>query len=246
MAEEVDERESRRAREKQEENDWVMANIGESYTDAFRVRKVMYRINDLDLPFRNGVRQEQFIAFILGFFFNLAFLFIFIYPLIKIFYSGHIAIRFHLILLFALPTLLAMRIGKPTPTGKTLPGRFMTWLRNFLDDEWHRRGRPIPHTPLDENDIQGNYQRTWYVDPAFAGVEEPKDQPISVFATYAHQDLPDNIKQVLPQKERRERKRILESEEEFIARLQSNSTLGEVDWEEEKTSDKELVAKLQE
>ena len=136
-----------------------------------------------------------------------------------------------------------MRIGKPTPTGKTLQGRLMTWLRNFLDDEWHRRGRPIPHTPLIEGEIQGNYQRTWYVDPAYAGVETRADQPISVFSTYTHQDLPDNIKLVLPQKEAEERRRILESEEEFMARLQNNTSLGTVEWEEE-TSDRELVAKL--
>lgn len=201
--------------------EWTRVNMGESYTQAFNIRQVMYRIQDLDLPFKRGIRVEQFLMFLGAFIVTLIFNSIIVLPLFRI--AGlKIPPTFHLILWLAFPVFMAVRVGKPMPYEKTITGTAASFLRYNLDDRWHCRGLPmaaLPHTGM-----QGNYLRTWTVDPAYAGVESPNDLPATEFAMYSNLVFPDEPVR-LPE-EIVQKKGILEDDESFMDRLTGSSNVG--------------------
>lgn len=200
---------------------WVQANMGESFTQAFNIRKIMYRIQDVDLPFKRGIRVEQFLMFLLALVVAFIFNNIILYPLMRL---GGISLpwTFHAVIWLAFPVFMAIRIGKPMPHHKTITGMAASFLRYNLDDRWHSRGLPVKKAP--KTGLQGNYLRTWTVDPAFQGVESPSDLPATDFALYTNLDLPDGA--VFLPEEVVEKQRILEDEESFLDRLTGRSSIG--------------------
>lgn len=208
--------------DKKQRNDWLVANVGTSYTQAFDIRQVMYRIQNMDLPFRRGIRVEQFLMF----FAMVAVMFILWFVVLSPLFGWiGIALPWTFILVFFLapPILMTVRIGKPLPHGKSIFGTATSWIRYRLDDEWHRRGMPQRYKP--NLRAQGNYLRTWTVDPQFAGVEEVNDLPATEFVEYSRMELPDDRQiiytpeQLAAEETRRASKKIMESEESYMERV---------------------------
>lgn len=200
---------------------WVQANMGESFTQAFNIRKVMYRIQDVDLPFKRGIRVEQFLMFLGAFVVTFIVNNLLIYPIFRLI-GLSLPVTFHLILWLVFPIFMAVRIGKPMPHQKTITGMASSFIRYSLDDRWHCRGLPMRAAPT--TGLEGNYLRTWTVDPAYAGVEAPSDLPASEFVIYSNMDLPDGAVR-LPG-EVIEKKGILEDEDAFLDRLTARSNIG--------------------
>lgn len=200
---------------------WMQENTAFSYTSAFEIRQVMYRIQDIDLPFKRGLRVEQFLAFVAGFLLNAALINIIVYPLLRLL-GGGFPWTFHALIWLALPIFLAVQIGRPMPNHKSIAGTTMSFLRYHLDDRWHRRGMPQAKAPT-STELQGNYLRVWTVDPQYKGIESPHDLPATEFVKYSNIDLPDH-KVVLPHTVV-EREGILESDEEFLERLFASSDI---------------------
>lgn len=202
---------------------WVESNMGASYTQAFNIRKVMYRIQDVDLPFKRGIRVEQFVTFIVVFFLTFAVMNILVNPILL---AIGLALpwTFQALFYLAPPIAASIRIGKPMPHNKSIGGTMMSWIRSGLDDEWDARGMPVGKAP--DTGVQGNYLRTWTVDPAYAGVEHPTDLPATDFKEYENLDFPDT-KVVLPGSSRK-RIQIIEDEDEFLNRLLALDMLGNV------------------
>lgn len=207
-----------------QQSDWERAHLGESYTQAFKIRQVMYRIQDVDLPFKRGIRVEQFLMFLGGLVVMFILTNLLIYPLMNLI-GLTMPITFHMVLWLALPIFLSVRIGKPMPHHKTVSGMAMSFLRYNLDDRWHCRGLPLKKAP--STGLEGNYLRTWTVDPAYQGIEAAGDIPATEFALYTNLDLPDD-KVILPGQEV-QKKRILEDEDAFLDRLTAVSTLSTTD-----------------
>ena len=217
--------------------EWVKANMGESFTQAFDIRQVMYRIQDVDLPFKRGIRVEQFLMFFGAFLVTFVLNNVIVYPIM-----GLLGIKlpptFHIALWLALPIFSAVRIGKPMPQNKTISGTAASFLRYYLDDRWHCRGLPMKEAP--QSGLQGNYYRTWTVDPAYAGVESPGDIPATEFTLYTNLDLPDG--RVMLPGEVVEKKRILEDEEEFLDRLTARDNIGSTEDVQETNSIVDLAS----
>lgn len=209
-----------REAEIERQNAWINANLGESYSQAFQIRKVMYRIQDIDLPFKRGIRVEQFLVFLLGIVISLILNTLIVSPILGIL-NIKLPMAFNLIRYLALPIFLAVRIGKPMPHNKSISGYVMSLLRYHLDDRVHARGMPIKKKPF--TGLEANYMRTWSVDPAYARVEADNDKPAADFALYVNQDLPDDPIVV---RDDREKERILESDEQFYDRLYARDLLG--------------------
>lgn len=222
--------------DKEHRSTWISNNIGISYTQAFDIRKVMYRIQNFDLPFKRGVRVEQFLMFFAALLLSFISYFVIISP---IFGFLHFNAPWSLVAVYFLAPaiLLSIRIGKPMPHAKSIFGTVTSYLRYKLDDEWHRRGMPMRKAP--NMRAQGNYLRTWTVDPAFAGFEEPNDLPATDFLEYSRIDLPDRKQSILTPEElkaeeaRRRSKRFLEHDEDFYDRIYNSSVSGGVTSEED-------------
>lgn len=226
--------------DKENRTTWISNNIGVSYTQAFDIRKVMYRIQNMDLPFKRGIRVEQFLMF----FFALMLAFIVYYILISPILSLlgiSLPFTFLLVYFLAPPILLSIRIGKPMPHGKTIFGTVISWLRFKLDDQWHRRGMPMKKEP--NLKAQGNYLRTWTVDPRYAGLEEPNDLPATEFLQYSRIELPDSRQVILTpdqlkaEEERIAGRRILEGDSDFYKRLYGDGIMGGIHDDELDTKD---------
>lgn len=203
--------------------EWVESNMGASYTQAFNIRKVMYRVQDVDLPFKRGIRVEQFVTFIVVFFLTFAIMSILVNPILL---ATGIVLPWTFTALFYLapPFVASIRIGKPMPHNKSIGGTMMSVLRSTLDDEWDARGMPVGKAP--DTGAQGTYLRTWTVDPAYAGVEHSSDLPSTDFKEYENLDFPDT-KVTLPGTGRK-RVQIIEDEDEFLTRLLALDMLGNV------------------
>lgn len=221
--------------DKQQKNDWIRANVGESYTQAFDIRKVMYRIQNFDLPFKRGVRVEQFLMF----FATLALCFIFYFVILSpVFSIIGFSLPWTFILAYFLipPIMLSIRIGKPMPHGKSIFGSLTSWLRFKLDDEWHRRGMPMKKAP--NTKAQGNYLRTWTVDPRYSGIEEAQDLPATEFLEYSRIELPDQrqviltLEELKQEEERLAAKKFLEKDDDFYDRLYGMGSIGAVNEED--------------
>jgi len=198
--------------EKKALDEWVQTRLGESYTQAFNIRKVMYRIQNMDLPFKRGIRVEQFLAFFLGLILAFVVWSLLLSPLLSLL---DIQLPWTFIALYFLgpPFLLSARMGKPMPHQKSIQGTVMTFLRYSLDDVWHRRGMPVNHGP--DPELEGNYLRVWTVDPAFVGIESEREKPATEFMDPVPQDLPDH-KVSFTEKEK---VKILEADDEFEQRI---------------------------
>lgn len=198
--------------EKKALEDWVQSRLGESYTQAFNIRKVMYRIQNMDLPFKRGIRVEQFLAFFLGLIIAFVVWSLLLSPILHLM---DIKLPWTFIALYFLapPFLLSARMGKPMPHQKSIQGTVMTFLRSVLDDPWHRRGMPMKNGP--DRELEGNYLRVWTVDPAFVGVESDREKPATEFDNPTPQDLPD-YKVSFTEKEK---VKILEADDEFEQRI---------------------------
>lgn len=140
--------------------------IAYSYTNFFKIKKRMRRIQDIVIPLREGISVEQFLTFfgtlaVMGALYGL-----FIAPLVAIF-GMDLGWQFFLFW-YLLPAVLAsQRISKPMPHSKTISGALGSWVRNKLDDPVHRRGTPLAKRPREGKAM--HYQREFTLHPQFAG-----------------------------------------------------------------------------
>ena len=136
--------------------------IAHSYSNFFKIRKRMRKVQDITLPFRRGLGVEQFVTFLLAL---LALLFIYGTLLAPLFALTDVSPgwRFYLLYFLGPSVLLGMRVGKPMKSGKSIPGTVRSWLRKTLDDPVHRRGVPLRRRPVSGPRI--HYLRTWQAHP---------------------------------------------------------------------------------
>lgn len=210
--------------------------MGTSYTEAFNIRKVMYRLQDIDLPFKRGIPVEQFVTFIMVFFLMFVINNIVLASILNII-GIQMPWTFWLVLYVAPPIMASIRIGKPMPHKKSIGGTMSSVLRSALDDDWDCRGMPYGKEP--NTGLQGVYLRTWTVDPAYAGVEAPNDLPASQFREYENLHFPDS--KVLLPGTKVYKERILESDDEFYERLFALNNIGGVKQEEKTTEYDEIL-----
>lgn len=140
--------------------------IAYSYTNFFKIKKRMRRIQDIVIPLREGISVEQFLTFfgtlaVMGILYGL-----FVAPITNIF---HIELGWQFFLFwFPVPAVLAsQRISKPMPNSKTISGALGSWIRHKLDDPVHRRGVPLRTRPRTGKIM--HFQREFTLHPQFAG-----------------------------------------------------------------------------
>jgi hypothetical protein len=136
--------------------------IAHSYSNFFKIRKRMRKIQDITLPFRRGLGIEQFVTFILALLGLLLIYGTIIAPLFAL-TDASPGWRFYLLYFLVPSVLLAMRVGKPMKSGKSIPGTVRSWLRKLLDDPVHRRGVPLRRRPSTAPRI--HFLRTWQAHP---------------------------------------------------------------------------------
>lgn len=164
-----------------EEDLEALGLIGHSYDSLFSIRKRIRKINDLTIPFRQGLTANQ-IGTGLGVFVLQVITFgMIIVPLVGIF-GGRPPWQFTMLWLLAPPILAAQNIVKPMPYGKSISGAVQSLLRYLLDDPIHRRGLPIatPKQPYEVSVV--HYLREWVGFEPYVG-DEPWEAPISDRAT---------------------------------------------------------------
>lgn len=155
-----------------------MANSGEldleaeglvaySYDDFFKIDKRIRKVQDIYLPTRTGISVPQIATFFLVLMLSFITQVLVVGPLF-----GVLGVREHILVFLAVvfgpPILCAWRVTRAMPHGKTIPGTVQSMARYFLDDELHRRGRPVraPRQPR-EGFVQ-HYQRDWTVAQEYA------------------------------------------------------------------------------
>ena len=124
---------------------------GMSYDSFFAIDKRVRKIQDMPVPTRAGLTVPQ-----IGTFFIVLFISFFLY----VFGLGQLLSLLGISLgwmglvffVFGPPILCSWRVTRPMPHGKSIPGTVQSYFRYYLDDEVHRRGRPVPpeKRPLDE------------------------------------------------------------------------------------------------
>lgn len=140
--------------------------IAYSYTNFFKIRKRMRRIQDIVIPLRDGISVEQFMTFfgalaVMGVLYAL-----FVAPIVGIFHA-ELGWQFFLFW-YLLPAVLAsQRISKPMPNAKTISGALGSWMRTKLDDPIHRRG--VPQAARARGGKVLHFQREFTLHPQFAG-----------------------------------------------------------------------------
>lgn len=160
-----------------EEDLEAMGLIGHSYDSLFSVRKRIRKINDLTIPFRQGLTTSQLGTGAGVFVLQIITFGMIVVPLIGLF-GERPPWQLTIIWLFGPPVLAAQNIVKPMPYGKSIPGTVQSVVRYYLDDPIHRRGLPIatPKQPYDQNVV--HYQREWVGFEEYVG-DEPWEAPIS-------------------------------------------------------------------
>lgn len=116
--------------------------VAHSYTNFFKIRKRIRRIQDIPLPFKRGLGTDQFVTFILVFIVLAIINFAILSPIFSLF-SIQMEWSFYLVYFLAPPVIAAQKIGSPMPNGKSIPGTAFSYLRAKLDDPIHRRGMPL-------------------------------------------------------------------------------------------------------
>lgn len=162
---------------RQEEDLEALGLIGHSYDTLFSIRKRIRKINDLVIPFRQGLTTSQ-IGTGLGVFILQVITFgMLIVPFLGLF-GAQSPWQFTVLWLLGPPILAAQNIVKPMPYGKSIPGTVQSLMRYLLDDPIHRRGLPIatPRQPYDQT--LAHYQREWVAFEQFVA-DEPWEVPIS-------------------------------------------------------------------
>lgn len=163
---------------KQEEDLEAMGLIGHSYDSLFSIRKRIRKINDLVIPFRQGLTTSQ-IGTGLGVLILQVITFgMFIVPFIGLFGGARPPWQLTVAWILVPPILAAQNIIKPMPYGKSIPGTMQSLLRFLLDDPIHRRGLPIatPAQPYREKIV--HYQREWVAFEEYAE-DDPWEAPVS-------------------------------------------------------------------
>jgi len=151
--------------------------IAYSYTNVFKIKKRMRRIQDIVIPLREGISVEQFMTFfaalaVMGILYA-----IFAAPIVTIFHA-ELGWQFFLLWYLTPAVLASQRISKPMPNSKTIPGALGSWLRSKLDDPVHRRGVPLPRRPRTGKAL--HFQREFTLHPQFAGeAMAPLRNPVS-------------------------------------------------------------------
>lgn len=151
--------------------------IGHSYDSLFSIRKRIRKINDLVIPFRQGLTTSQLGTGVGVFVLQIITFGMFVVPLLGLF-GASAPWQLTVIWLFGPPVLAAQNIVKPMPYGKSIPGTVQSIIRYYLDDPVHRRGLPIATPKQPYGTTLVHYQREWVGFEEFVG-EEPWEEPIS-------------------------------------------------------------------
>lgn len=162
---------------RQEEDLEALGLIGHSYDSLFSIRKRIRKINDLVIPFRQGLTTNQIGTGLGVFVLQIITYGMLVVPLFGLF-GARPPWQLLVLWLFAPPVFAAQNIVKPMPYGKSIPGTVQSMMRYFLDDPIHRRGLPIatPAQPYDETLV--HYQREWVAFEQYVA-DEPWEAPIS-------------------------------------------------------------------
>lgn len=134
--------------------------IAHSYDSIWSIRKVIRRINDLDIPLRQGLSVSQIATFGATFIVSAIIFGTIIAPIM-----GLLGIDRHplvsLTFLLGPPILATQRITKPMSYGKTIGGTMRSLARFHLDDRTHRRGLPIKPRRRPSDQSIAHWQREW-------------------------------------------------------------------------------------
>lgn len=148
--------------------------LAHSYDSLFSIRKRLRKVNDLTIPTRRGLGTNQIGAFVVVFLVSVityGFILVPVLALLGIPRDPRIMAAWVLIPAF----LVAQRIAKPMPSGKSIPGSLTSWMRYHLDDPVHRRGLPIVGASRASSQRTLHYQRDWDMADTFA-LGEPGQQ----------------------------------------------------------------------
>lgn len=160
-----------------EEDLEAMGLIGHSYDSLFSIRKRIRKINDLVIPFRQGLTTSQIGTGIGVFVLQVITLGIIINPLFGVF-GANVPWQLTVLWLFGPPILAAQNIVKPMPHGKSIPGTVQSIMRFFLDDPIHRRGHPVAKAQQPRDISVAHYQREWVMFEQFSD-DDPTEAPVS-------------------------------------------------------------------
>lgn len=155
----------------------AMGLIGHSYDTLFSIRKRIRKINDLVIPFRQGLTTSQIGTGVGVFILQVITFGMLVVPFLGLF-GAQSPWQFTVLWLLGPPILAAQNIVKPMPYGKSIPGTVQSLMRYLLDDPIHRRGLPIatPRQPYDQT--LAHYQREWVAFEQYVA-DEPWEVPIS-------------------------------------------------------------------
>lgn len=172
----------------------AMGLIGHSYDSLFSIRKRIRKVNDLTIPFRQGLTGSQIGTGFLVFIIQIIIYGMLVVPAFGLFGASP---PWQLMVVFIIgPAILAAQnIVKPMPYGKSIPGTLHSVTRGVLDDPIHRRGLPIatPKQPYEETLV--HYQREWEAYEEFVR-DEPWEAPVTDDVTekrirFCNQAAPD-------------------------------------------------------
>lgn len=151
--------------------------IGHSYDSLFAVRKRIRKVNDLVIPFRQGLTTTQIGTGFAVLVIQIITFGMLVQPFLGLF-GTQAPWQLTVAWILGPPVLAAQNIIKPMPYGKSIPGTVNSMVRYYLDDPIHRRGLPIatPKQPYDKTLV--HYQREW-VGFAEYVEHEPWEAPIS-------------------------------------------------------------------
>lgn len=130
----------------------------ENYTSVAKIRKRIRSINDVAIPLKRGLGEDQLVAILLtlallGIIYGLV-----LAPIITLFHLK-LTWAFFAIYLIAPCFFTAQKIGTPMKSGKTISGTMTSFARSLLDDPVHRRGVPQPRKAVTGRRL--HYQREW-------------------------------------------------------------------------------------
>lgn len=141
--------------------------IAMSYDSFFAIDKRVRKIQDLHIPTRAGLSVPQILTFFLVLVLSFMFQVLILGQVMSLLgIPGHWML--FVLVVFGPPILCSWRVTRPMPHGKSIPGTVQSFMAYHLDDEMHRRGRPVRAPRQPEDEFVQHYMRDWTVNQEFA------------------------------------------------------------------------------
>ena len=139
--------------------------VVENFTDVSKISKRVRKVNDIVIPLRRGLGQDQIIAGFFALILTAIVFFSLVRPILSLF-SFSPSWAFY-VAFFLLPVILVgQKVGAPMPNGKTISGFVTSLVRFYVDDPVHRRGVPQAKAPTRGRRL--HYAREWVPSDGYA------------------------------------------------------------------------------